>query len=139
MVFHISSGHQMIASSSPRIRHLQDRSPPEYSGTCNPPLLNHVGVTTREEHDPDSLHPSIKHLETDMSRPGLELGPPAPQAGTLPKSYSNSLHILTILIRHSTISQFLVLCPVEVWCSPLQPLGKFPTYCTRIQVLFQRL
>jgi hypothetical protein len=39
-----------------------------------------------EELDRSSLHPLIKHPETDTSRPGIELRPPASQAGTLPKS-----------------------------------------------------
>jgi hypothetical protein len=42
------------------------------------------GVTTMERLD---RGPSIKHPETDMTRPGFELRLPASQAGTLPKSY----------------------------------------------------
>ncbi len=35
---------------------------------------NIIGIT--EELDQGSLHPSIKHPETDMSRPGYEPRPP---------------------------------------------------------------
>jgi hypothetical protein len=40
-----------------------------------------------------SFYPSIKHPETNMSRLGFEAPPPTSQAGTLPKSYLDSLHI----------------------------------------------
>ncbi len=46
---------------------------PEYQAcTCKPACLNHVGVTTMERLDQGHLHSSIKHLETDMSRLGIE-------------------------------------------------------------------
>ncbi len=37
------------------------------------------------------LHPLLEHPETKMSRPGIVPRPPASQASTLAKSYSNSL------------------------------------------------
>jgi hypothetical protein len=58
-----------------------------------PASLNHVVVTTIEELDQGSLHSSIKHSETEMSRLGLV--PPtsftAAQAGTLPTSFRDIL------------------------------------------------
>jgi hypothetical protein len=44
-----------------------------------------------ERLDQGHLHPLLEHPETNMSRPGNEPGPPASQARTLAKSYSNSL------------------------------------------------
>jgi hypothetical protein len=58
---------------------------------CQSVLLNYATVTNTERLDQGHLHPSIKHTETDMSRPGLNLRPLAPPAGALPKSYCNSL------------------------------------------------
>jgi hypothetical protein len=37
------------------------------------------------------FHPLLEHPETNMSRQGIELGPPASQASTLAKSYWNNL------------------------------------------------
>jgi hypothetical protein len=44
-----------------------------------------------EELDQDHLHPLREHTETNMSRPGIEPGPPASQASTPAKRYLNSL------------------------------------------------
>ncbi len=40
-----------------------------------------------------SFNPSIKHLETNMSRPGIESQPPASHADILPKSYPDGILI----------------------------------------------
>ncbi len=42
---------------------------PWISGICKSVCLNDVWVTTMEELDQGSLHPSIKHPKTDMYRP----------------------------------------------------------------------
>ncbi len=42
--------------------------------------------------DQGRLHPQLEHPETIMSRPGIELGPPA-QASTIAKRYSNAVTI----------------------------------------------
>jgi hypothetical protein len=65
-----------------------------------------IEVTTIEELDKGSLHPPIKPPETDKSQPRLKLLLPASQAGTLLRSYLDSLLIclkLSILSRYNTI------------------------------------
>jgi hypothetical protein len=54
--------------------------------------IHHVGVTTVERPNQSSLHPSIKHRETEMF--GRDLRPSrlgANLAGNLPKNYLDSL------------------------------------------------
>jgi hypothetical protein len=59
--------------------------------------IHHVGVTTMERPDQSSLHPSIKHRETDISA-GVwsPVALAANQADNLQKSYIGSL-LLPIL------------------------------------------
>ncbi len=57
-----------------------------------------------EELDQGPIHPSIKHLETNMSRLGIESRPPASQAGTLPKSYLDGILILN---SYTVLPQFM--------------------------------
>ncbi len=91
-------------------------------------FLNNVRVTTIEDYDQDYLHPSIKHLKTDMSRPGFKPPTSCTGGGHSTKELFEQFTHLTILIRYSTaVSQCLVLCPAEVTCLPLQFLGKFPS------------
>jgi hypothetical protein len=59
-------------------------------------ILKHLRRNYRV--DQGSLHPSIKHLETDMSRPGFE---PRPWVST--KELSRQLIHLIILIRYTQL------------------------------------
>ncbi len=109
MVLHkYGSGHRMIAIRSPLIRNLQvvsplnnkalaSRSPLNYQALASGSprtirhlhcaCFNHVGVTSKERLDQGHLHPNRAPGR------GLNLRPPAPQTGTLAKSYCDSLHI----------------------------------------------
>jgi hypothetical protein len=49
-----------------------------------------------EEFDRSYLHPLLEHPKQSCPSQGLNLQPPAPHAGTLAKSYSNSLHCFVI-------------------------------------------
>ncbi len=53
---------------------------------------NHVGVTTISRPWPGSSLYSSRGPRTDMSRPGLEPGPPSWEASTLEKSHLDSLY-----------------------------------------------
>jgi hypothetical protein len=93
-----------------------------------------------ERLDQVHLHLSIKHPETEMSRPGipaLNLWSTAPHASALPKSYCNSLRSLVQYenMNHSTAPLFFkchvyilkmsnylkpelfgLVCPLFLWC-----------------------
>ncbi len=49
-----------------------------------------------EEFDRSYLHPLLEHSKQTCPSQGLNLQPPAPHAGTLAKSYSNSLRCFVI-------------------------------------------
>jgi hypothetical protein len=83
-----------------------------------------------------SLYHSIKYgdvpyLETKLSRPNLNLRPPASQAaGTLAKRYLDSLHILTILIRYNAVRFSLDLNKgLPSSSGSLEPSTKKPSLC----------
>ncbi len=76
-------------------------------GTCSMSGKTYdSGVTTIEELDQGSLHLPIKHPETVKSQPRSKLRLPASQAGTIPRSYLDSVLIclkLSILSHYNII------------------------------------
>jgi hypothetical protein len=124
MVLHICSGHQKITSSSPLVRHLK---------VVHPWIIRRLQSACFESHRGHHyggtwprFSTSIKHLETDISRPGFKTPTSCTGGGHSSKELFEQFTHLTIPIRYSTVSQCLVLCPAEVTCLPLQALGKFP-------------
>ncbi len=63
------------------------------SGTCKS-RLNHVWVTSIEIFYQSSLHALLEHPRQTCPSRGLNFRPHAPQAGTLAKSYLDSLRCL---------------------------------------------
>jgi hypothetical protein len=58
-----------------------------------------------ERLDQGHLHPLLEQAETDISRPGIEQGPPRWEASTLAKSYSNS-QLTAIRIIYNSSRQY---------------------------------
>ncbi len=112
MVLLISSRYQMnasrspldlaLASPSPLDLALASRSPLNYQAlaSCSPLNNRHVplfwitpGSPLMERLDQGHINPQLEHPSQTCPRWGLNCRPPELQAGTLAKSYSNSLHI----------------------------------------------
>ncbi len=55
------------------------------------PQISRLQTGELKRLDQGHLHPLLEHPETNMSRPGIEPGPPASGASTPAKSYSNRL------------------------------------------------
>ncbi len=94
---------------------MQDHQDTRIARLVHREQAHHVRVTTMDDLGQGSLHPLVKHPETDMSRPAIESRPPASgwqSSKELPSQiliclFGTSTILMYILYYHSCIINFV--------------------------------